>query len=79
MPTPYEKLGYPEGQKFVIRGGYSMPLGFKEGAIITLSYDDGGTCPLFETEDEDGMVPGSEHDNKWYVALEDLQPVEDTQ
>ena len=76
MPTPYEKLGYPEGQKFVIGEGHTEFTGFKRGTIVTISRDDGTDCPLFETEDEDGLVPNFEHDNERYVSLKDLQPVE---
>ena len=79
MPTPYEKLGYPEGQKFVMGEGHTEFTGFKRGAIVVLKWDDGTDCPLFETEDVDGMAPRFEDSNEWYAYLKDLQPVEDTQ
>lgn len=56
--TPCEKLGYKEGDQFVMLGDLPKDC-FSKGSIIELVRDDTSTCPYFkliegECEHEDG-------------------------
>lgn len=48
--TPFEKLGYKVGDKFVVTGAV-LSLSATAGDIVTFNEDDGSSCPYFKSAD----------------------------
>lgn len=69
MDTPVQRAGYKVGDKFRVIGRGDT---FRQGAIITLHYDDGSSSPLFSGKREDTSYSAADGPGA-YISLSSIE------
>lgn len=70
MDTPVQRAGFKVGDKFRVIGHGDT---FRQGAIITLHYDDGSSSPLFSGKREDTSYSAADGRPGAYISLCSLE------